>query len=54
MNKYEWLATLSPVELAEYLGKIACPPGDEPISCQKNNDCTECWLMVLLTTQEED
>lgn len=53
MNIYEWLATLTPPELAEWLGKIACPPGDEPFDCTHEGVCTICWVHYLMKNPEE-
>lgn len=44
MNNYEWLATLTPPELAEFLASL-CTTRDR---CFIGRDCTECmesWLM---------
>lgn len=53
MNIYEWLATLTPPELAEWLGKIACPPGDEPFDCTHEGVCTICWIHYLMKNPKE-
>lgn len=45
MNNYEWIATLTPYELAKFLDSLGCNlRGCDYIG----EDCTECWINFLM------